>query len=72
MQYNETIRALREDNDKTQAEIGELIGVPQSYYSKQELGLKPFKVEQIILLAKFYKVSADYILGLPKGLNWPR
>ena len=70
--YQKTIRELREDNDKTQAEIGEVIGVPQSYYSKQELGLKPFKVEQIIQLAKYYNVSADYILGLPRGLQWPR
>lgn len=70
--YQKIIRELREDNDKTQAEIGEIIGVPQSYYSKQELGLKPFKVEQIIQLAKYYNVSADYILGLPKGLQWPR
>ena len=70
--YQKTIRDLREDNDKTQAEIGAIIGVPQSYYSKQELGLKPFKVEQIIELAKYYKVSADYILGLPRGLDWPR
>ncbi len=72
MQFNERIRELREDNDKTQEEIGQIIGVPQSYYSKQELGIKPFKIEQIITLAKYYKVSADYILGLPKGLDWPR
>ncbi len=23
-------------------------------------------------LCRLYKVSADYILGLPKGLDWPR
>lgn len=69
---NEKIRALREDHDLNQTEIGKLIGVSQTYYSKQERGVKPFQIEQIIKLCEFYKVSADYILGLPRGLDWPR
>lgn len=72
MEYYERLRQLREDRDLNQTEIGKLIGVRQTYYSSQERGLKPFKVEQIAILCDFYKVSADYILGLPKGLNWPR
>lgn len=72
MEYNERIKALRIDNDKAQKEIAALLRVGQSYYSKQERGEKPFQIEQIIQLAIFYHVSADYILGLPKGLEWPR
>lgn len=72
MPYQEKIKALREDKDKTQEEIANLINVGQSYYSKQERGDKPFQIEQIIKLCEYYQVSADYILGLPKGLTWPR
>lgn len=72
MQYWEKIRALREDNDKKQAEIAKILEVQQSYYSKQERHEKPFQIEQIIKLCEFYSVSADYILGLPKDLRWPR
>lgn len=72
MTYCDRIKALRTDSDKAQKEIAALLRVSQSYYSKQERGEKPFQVEQIIQLAIFYRVSADYILGLPKGLNWPR
>lgn len=72
MEYYERLRQLREDRDLNQTEIGKLIGVRQTYYSNQERGIKPFKVEQIAILCEFYKVSADYILGLPKDLNWPR
>lgn len=72
MDFAQRIKELRIDHDKNQTEIGTIIGVNQSYYSRQELGLKPFKVEQIIKLCEYYQVSADYILGLPKGLNWPR
>ena len=70
--YIEKIKELRIDKDVKQEEISKIIGVGQSYYSKQERGDKPFQIEQIIKIAKYYKVSADYILELPKGLEWPR
>lgn len=72
MHFHERIRQIREDSDKTQAEVAKILNVGQSYYSKQERNEKPFKIEQIATLCKFYGVSADYILGLPKGLEWPR
>lgn len=72
MTYQDRIKALRIDSDKAQKEIAALLRVNQSYYSKQERGEKPFQIDQIIQLAIFYHVSADYILGLPKGLDWPR
>lgn len=72
MHFYERIKELREDSDKTQAEIAKLIKVGQSYYSKQERNEKPFQVEQIAILCEFYGVSADYVLGLPEGLAWPR
>lgn len=72
MQFYERLKELREDKDLTQAEIAQIIGVGQSYYSKQERNDKPFKIEQIVTLCEFYGVSADYVLGLPEGLRWPR
>ena len=72
MEYYEKIRQLREDADKTQREIAALLGIRQSYYSEQERGLKPFQIKQIQLLCRYYRVSADYVLDLPKGLCWPR
>lgn len=72
MEYYERIRALREDADRTQNEIASILGTTQSYYSKQERGEKPFQINQIIALCNYYHVSADYILGLPQNLKWPR
>lgn len=72
MSYYERIKEIRIDHDKPQKEIAALLGIGQSYYSKQERGEKPFQIEQIIKIAEYYHVSADYILGLPPGLNWPR
>ena len=58
------IRDLREDNDLTQAQIAKVIRTTQQQYSKIETGRSDITGEKLILLAKFYNVSADYILGL--------
>ena len=72
MEFYERIRAAREDSDKKQLEIASFLGVSQSYYSKMERGEKPFRIFQIKALCEYLHVSSDYILGLPKGLDWPR
>lgn len=61
MGYAERIRALREDNDKTQAEIAKLLKVGQKTYSDYELGKTRIPVDSLIVLAKYYNVSMDYI-----------
>ncbi len=64
MNYTEKIRALREDNDKTQTEIAQLLKVGQKTYSDYELGKTRIPVDSLIVLAKFYNVSMDYICGV--------
>ena len=64
MNYAERLRALREDDDKTQAEIAKLLKVGQRTYCDYELGKTRIPVDSLILLAKLYNVSMDYICGL--------
>lgn len=64
MEPYERIRNLREDNDKTQKEIAALLHTTQSQYSKYERNVQEIPVHHIITLARYYKISADYILGL--------
>ena len=58
------IRDLREDRDLSQADIAKVIKTTQQQYSKIELGKADIGGEKLILLAKFYRVSTDYLLGL--------
>ena len=58
------IKDLREDRDLTQAEVARVIQTTQQQYSKIESGKSDISGEKLILLAKFYHVSTDYILGL--------
>ena len=65
--YQLRLRQLREDHDKTQTEIAEYLGINQTVYSRYETGKNDMKPSQIIALCEYYKVSADYVLGLHQG-----
>ena len=58
------IKDLREDNDKLQREIANLLGISQQYYSEYENGNRTIPIQHLITLAKYYKTSIDYIVGL--------
>ena len=58
------IRELREDRDLSQAAIAEILKTTQQQYSKIETGKSDISGEKLRLLARFYNISADYILGL--------
>ena len=60
------IRDLREDRDLSQAEIAKVIQTTQQQYSKIETGKADISGEKLKLLAEYYNISADYILGLTK------
>ena len=58
------IKDLREDNDKYQKEIAELLGISQQYYSEYESGKRTMPIQYLITLATYYHTSIDYIVGL--------
>ncbi|MBO5254026.1 MAG: helix-turn-helix transcriptional regulator, partial [Clostridia bacterium] len=58
------IRDLREDKDLNQTQISKMLGMSQTGYSKYETGENDVPTTVLIKLAKFYKTSTDYILGL--------
>ena len=60
------IRDLREDHDLSQSEAAMIIGTTQQQYSKIETGRSDISAKKLILLAEYYDVSVDYILGLTK------
>lgn len=60
------IRDLREDNDKTQKDIAELLKVGITQYRRWETGEREIPFHVVIELAKFYNVSIDYIAELSK------
>ena len=62
--YIKRIKDLREDNDKTQEEIALVLGTSQTMYARYERGANELPIHHLVTLCTYYKVSADYILGL--------
>jgi len=59
----ERIRNLREDKDMKQSEIARFLNCTQACYSNYENGKRDIPTETLIMLADFYNVSVDYLLG---------
>lgn len=58
------LRDLREDSDLKQKELADYLHIKQNTYSQYENGQRQLPIDVLIKLAKYYKVSTDYILGL--------
>lgn len=63
MDYIRRIRELREDSDKTQQEIADVLNTSQTMYARYERGANEMPIRHLIALCDYYNVSADYILG---------
>ena len=65
-EYWEILRELREDRDLRQAEIAAVLGTTQQVYSRYENGVNELPIRHLITLCRYYRVSADYVLGLKR------
>jgi len=69
MGYYKRIRELREDHDLTQRQIAAILNITQPQYFRYEQGYRDIPTDLLIVLAKHYKTSTDYILGLSNNPN---
>ncbi len=72
-EYYEILKELREEQEPkaTQAKVGNECGITQRKLSFIENGTTEPNLQDLRALCLYYGVSADYILGLPKGLKHP-
>lgn len=63
MKYNERIREIREDHFMTQQKVADLLHVGQRTYADYESGKTRIPIDSILILARYYNVSLDYITG---------
>ena len=64
MDYRQRLRDVCEDHDLSQEEVARLLRKSQQGYSHIENGRAELKIEDLIVLCRFYHVSADYLIGL--------
>lgn len=61
------IKTIREDLGLSQIKVSADTGIHQSYLSKYENGTLEPNLEQLGILANYYQVSIDWLLGNPHG-----
>ena len=69
MFFYQHLRDLREDHDLTQRAVAAMLNTTTQQYCRYEKGDREIPLHHAITLAKFYKVSLDYIAGLTNNKN---
>lgn len=63
-ELRELLRDLRNDHDLKQKTVATHLGISQQTYSNYENGQREIPIWAVTALAKYYKVSTDYLLGI--------
>ena len=66
------IKELRQDKDLKQKEVADKCNITQRKVSYIENGTTEPNLEDLRALCRLFNVSADYILGLPDNLPYPK
>ena len=64
MLYIEKIKQFRQENNITQAQLAETLGISQQQYFKYEKGINELPIRYLYVICKAYGISADWLLGL--------
>ena len=70
--FGEKIRLLREEKELNQTELGDAVGMTQRMISYLECGRYEPSFDDLRALCRYFQVSADYLLGFPKNLPYPK
>lgn len=65
LSFGEKIRNLREDMDMNQTQLGKAVNMTQRKISYIECGKYEPSIDDIVAFCNFFRVSADYLLGIP-------
>lgn len=63
MNFGENLKFIREEKKLTQNELANLLNVSKANISRYELGIRQPSIDTIFLVAKFFNVSIDWLLG---------
>ncbi|WP_301861198.1 helix-turn-helix domain-containing protein [uncultured Megasphaera sp.] len=64
MKYYSRLKSLRQEAKMSQADVAKVLNCSQVGYGMYELGKRKISVEKMMVLARLYHVSLDYMVGL--------
>ncbi len=62
--YFKNLEDLRIDNDLTQQDVADILHCQREVYRRYEKGTRELPLSYAIILAQYYNVSLDYLVGL--------
>ena len=62
--FCERLKELRTEKNLSTTKLAEAVGVSDATISRWENGLRTPVIDNLLALAKFFDVSADYLIGL--------
>ncbi|MBO4779893.1 MAG: helix-turn-helix transcriptional regulator [Selenomonadaceae bacterium] len=72
MEFAKALKRFRESQGLSQAALANVLGIKTALYQRYEWGKTTPSVEFVIKMAKAYKVTADYLLGLSDSPRPPQ
>ena len=68
--FGKRIRELRVSKSINQMELAAGLGLSQNAIGMMERGHRGTTIEKLVLLAEYFHVSADYLLGITDDPAW--
>ena len=68
--FGERVLRLRKQAKLTQRQLGEAVGLSNKAVSTIESGSRGTTIEKLALLAEYFHVSTDYLLGITDDPAW--
>ena len=62
--FGKRLKELRTEKGLSTLKLGKEIGVSDATISRWENGISNIKSEELIIVAQYFGVTADYLLGL--------
>ena len=68
--FKDRLKQLRKQAKLQQKELGEQIGLSANAISMMETGNRETSCEKLVILAEYFHVSTDYLLGVTDDPTW--
>lgn len=66
----ERVYQLRKEAHLSQQQLGDILGLTHKSISMIESGGRGTTIEKLVLLAEYFQVSTDYLLGITDDPAW--
>ena len=68
--FGERVYLLRKKAGLNQKQLGEVLGLSNKAICTMESGQRGTTIEKLVLLAEYFHVSTDYLLGITDDPAW--